>query len=96
MKKVVILTAVLTLCLFFKAYGADSAALVEVPNKVCPISHEEVGKNGMTPFKVTYKGKVYNLCCAMCEKDFLKDPDKYAKLLEEEVANEQAKQAQKT
>ncbi len=52
---------------------------IEVGNKICPISHEEIGKNGMKPFKVTYKGKIYNLCCGMCEKDFNKNPEKYSK-----------------
>ena len=54
-------------------------------------NHEEVGKEGMAPFKVTYKGKVYNLCCSMCEKDFNKDPEKYTKMMEEEVAGNAVK-----
>ena len=65
-------------------------APVEVGNKFCPISHEEVGKNGMQPYKVTYNGKVYNLCCGMCLKDFNKDPEKYSKMLDEEAAKEEA------
>ena len=60
---------------------------VEVNNKICPVSHEEVGKEGMQPHKVTYNGKIYNLCCGMCEKDFNKDPQKYTKIMEEEAAN---------
>ena len=63
---------------------------IEVGNKFCPISHEEVGKNGMQPYKVTYNGKVYNLCCKMCLKDFNQDPEKYFKMLDEEVAKEKA------
>ncbi|MBI4309425.1 MAG: YHS domain-containing protein [Candidatus Omnitrophica bacterium] len=39
----------------------------------------------MEPRKVTYKGKVYNLCCSMCGVDFNKDPEKYSKIAEEEV-----------
>ncbi|MCB9757452.1 MAG: TRASH domain-containing protein [Candidatus Omnitrophica bacterium] len=31
---------------------------------------------------VEYKGKVYNLCCEMCKKDFLKDPEAAIKKLE--------------
>jgi len=60
---------------------------VEVGNKICPVSHEEVGKGGMEPYKVTYKGKVYNLCCSMCAKDFNKDPEKYSKIAEDEIKN---------
>jgi YHS domain-containing protein len=89
MKKVVWLTLLLTAGLLMKTYATD-AQLVEVKNKICPISHEEVGKNGMEPHKVTYNGKVYNLCCSMCEKDFMKDPAKYSKLLDEEAASEEA------
>ena len=89
MKKTVFLTMALMACLIFKVYAAN-VELIAVNNKICPISHEEVGKGGMTPHKVTYNGKTYNLCCAMCEKDFNKDPEKYAKLMEEEVAAEQA------
>ena len=90
MKKVLFLTLVLAAGIAFKGYAAD-APLVQVPNKICPVSHEEVGKNGMAPHQVTYKGKVYNLCCSMCDKDFNKDPEKYVKMMEEEVAQDQAK-----
>jgi len=99
MKKVLFLSSVLMVCFLFKAYAADpvvsdkttavaggSAQLVEVPNKFCPVSHEEVGKNGMAPNKITYNGKVYNLCCKMCEKDFNKDPQKYVKAIEDQMA----------
>ena len=67
------------------------AQLVEVGNKICPVSHEQVGKNGMMPQKVTYNGKIYNLCCGMCVKDFNKDPEKYAKIAEDEVSAAAAK-----
>ena len=68
------------------AVTTDAAQPVEVGNKICPVSNEEVGKEGMEPFKVTQKGKTYNLCCSMCAKDFNKDPDKYAKIADDEVA----------
>ena len=53
----------------------------EVGNKICPISGEKIvmGKES----KVEYNGKTYNLCCAMCEKDFNKDPEAAIKKLEE-------------
>ncbi len=101
MKKVVFLALVLMVYIFSKSYAADPSGaaqvklsgnntqLVEVPNKICPISHEEIGKKG-APHKVIYKGKVYNLCCSMCVKDFNKDPAKYTKIMEDEVAADQA------
>ena len=61
---------------------------VEVKNKICPISHEEVGKNGMEPYQMTYKGKVYNLCCPMCVKDFKKNPEKYSAIADQEVSSQ--------
>ena len=53
---------------------------MEVGNKICPISGEKIieGKES----KVEYKGKIYNLCCSMCEKDFKKDPEAAIKKLE--------------
>ncbi len=53
---------------------------VDVGNKICPISGEKI-KEGKE-FKVEYNGKVYNLCCSMCEKDFKKDPEAAIKKLE--------------
>ena len=52
----------------------------EVGNKICPISGEKihVGKE----HKVEYKGKIYSLCCSMCEKDFKKDPEAAIKKIE--------------
>ena len=72
-----------------KADAAVVAAVVpvDVGNKICPISGEETGKMG--PAKVVeYKGKKYNLCCAMCEKDFFKDPEAAVKKIEDSLAAE--------
>ena len=52
---------------------------MEVGNKICPISGEKI-KEGKE-FKVEYNGKIYNLCCSMCEKDFKKDPEAAIKKL---------------
>ena len=72
--------------------AAEETKAVDVGNKICPVSNEEVGQNGMEPYKMTYKGKIYNLCCGMCVKDFNKDPEKYSKMMDEEVAKEKAAQ----
>lgn len=52
----------------------------EVNNLICPISGEEI--NPATASTVEYKGKIYQLCCAMCAKDFNKDPEAAIKKLE--------------
>ncbi|MBF0503842.1 MAG: TRASH domain-containing protein [Candidatus Omnitrophica bacterium] len=40
---------------------------------------------GDHPVKFEYNGKIYNLCCPMCIKDFKTDPEKYSKIAEDEV-----------
>lgn len=58
---------------------------IEVGNKICPVSGAEIKKEEV--YQVEYEGKIYNLCCKMCLKDFKKDPQKYIeklKKLEEE------------
>ena len=64
----------------------DSVAskAVGVGNKVCPVSGEKVGEMGEV-VKHEYKGKIYNLCCTACLKDFKKDPEKYSVIAETEV-----------
>ena len=68
-----------------QAVSAAQPVLVEVGNKFCPVSKEKVGEMG-EGVKFEYNGKIYNLCCPMCKKDFAKDPEKYSKIAEEEAA----------
>ncbi len=67
----------------------EVAKLVDVGNKLCPVSGEKIGQMGEV-VKQEYNGKSYNLCCKMCSKDFSKDPEKYSKIAEDEVAKAQA------
>ena len=67
--------------------------LPQVGNKICPVSKDQVNDGTMgESVKYVYNGKVYNLCCPMCIKDFKKDPQKYSKIAEDEVAPENAGQ----
>ena len=68
------------------ATGETSKA-VEVGNKICPVSGNKIGEMG-EPIKYEYKGKIYNLCCPMCVKDFKKDPEKYSKIADESKEKE--------
>ena len=66
---------------------------VEVGNKICPVSGEKIpapGEKGAMGevVKYEYNRKIYNLCCPMCVKDFKKDPEKYSKIADDEVAKE--------
>jgi YHS domain-containing protein len=64
--------------------AADAKAGVNVGNTICPVSGEKVGEMGAAvPY--VYNGKTYNLCCAMCAKDFKNDPAKYSKIAEEQA-----------
>ena len=60
----------------------DAAAAAVEPNakpyplKTCAVSGEELGKMG-EPFRLVYQGQEIKLCCKGCEKDFLKEPEKF-------------------
>ena len=67
-----------------------AASAVEVGNKICPVSGEKIPEPGAKgdmgeAVKYEYNGKIYNLCCKMCIKDFKKDPEKYSKKAEDQV-----------
>ena len=78
--------------------AADNAATAaptkptDVNNKFCPVSGEKIKVDDMGgPVTMEHNGKLYHLCCSMCIKDFKKDPDKYSKIADDEVAKAQAK-----
>jgi len=54
-------------------------------NKICPVSKDKIGKMGLA-IPVIYKGKIVNLCCAGCPAEFAKDPEKFLKIAQDEVA----------
>ena len=43
--------------------------------KVCPVSGNPIGTAGMTPYKMTLKGRTFFLCCDGCKDDVDKDPE---------------------
>ncbi len=71
----------------FAQSAPQAAKLVEVGNKLCPVSGEKVGTMGKG-VQYEYNGKIYNLCCPMCKKDFKNSPEKFSKIAEDEVAAE--------
>ena len=61
----------------------DIKNLPNVGNKLCPVSGNPVDDGTMgEAVKYVYNGKIYNLCCQMCVKDFKKNPAKYVKKME--------------
>ena len=67
--------------------SASTEQLTQVNNKICPVSGEKVARMGPA-IKYVYNGKVYNLCCPMCKKDFKNNPEKYSKIAQDEVKKE--------
>ena len=55
--------------------SADDRPAAE-KQRVCPVSGDVLGAQGK-PYKVTVKGQTVFLCCADCEKQLMKNPDKY-------------------
>ena len=67
----------------------DVKTLPSAGNKICPVSKNPVDNGTMGKIiKFVYNGKIYNLCCPMCVKDFKKNPEKFSKIAEDEVAKE--------
>ena len=65
---------------------AAEGAIVDVGNRVCPVSGDKVSGKHF----VVYEGKRYGLCCPHCEKEFKKDPAKYIAQLEAGTVHEHA------
>ncbi len=88
MKKFVVMLAVTLGIVGFVAGKSFAEEAVNVGNKYCPISGEEIGKGDMEGQTATveYKGKIYNLCCPMCKDAFLKDPEAAIKKMQEQEA----------
>lgn len=53
----------------------SKAAAVNVNNTICPVSGDKVDMKN--PTTIEYDGKVYNLCCPACIKEFKKSPEEY-------------------
>lgn len=52
----------------------DRAAAAK--QRVCPVSGDVLGAQGK-PYKVSVKGQTVFLCCPACEKELVKNSDKY-------------------
>lgn len=60
--------------------AAESTEL-QIWNKVCPVKGNPVEDDSPT---VEYNGKLYGFCCPGCDTKFAKNPEKYAKNLNED------------
>ncbi len=79
MKKIIAVAVLLVFAMsalaapVFAAVPKAGKGVVNAGNKMCPVSGDPVSGKSF----VTYNGKRYGLCCPMCRKPFLKDPEKY-------------------
>lgn len=70
-----------------KTEGAGaSIEAVNVGNKICPVSGEKINEQFKAVYE--YQGKVYNFCCAGCIGKFKEDPEKYIKIVDEELSQD--------
>ena len=90
-----LIATLLTCLLLAPAFAADDKkADDEKPkpkpvNAVCPVSGEDVDQN----VTVTQDKKVVGFCCEDCVKTFKKDPAKYMKKVDEELAKKKKEKA---
>jgi len=64
-----------------------SSDAVNVDNTICPVSGEFISDVGEGKgVKIEHEGKVYNVCCKFCAKDFRKDPEKFIKVIKNNLA----------
>lgn len=63
---------------------SEAPAVVNVGNKVCPVTGLKIGNPG--EYTVEKDGKVYNLCCPDCKEKFLAEPSKYTAIVDAELA----------
>lgn len=73
-----------------------SSKPVPYPLDYCVVSGEKFGGDMGPPVEFIYQTNGINqeikFCCPMCEPEFLKDPDKYMKIIKAaEAKNEKAK-----
>lgn len=89
-KTIAAITALLALNLSAWAVTAektdDKAAKTDTyPLTTCVVSDETLGEHG-DPVIFNYEGREVRFCCKDCKKDFLKDPAKYLKMIDDAAA----------
>ena len=84
-----------------RADGTNSVAAKPVPYPLdtCIVSGDKLGGDMGTPIVFVYQDPAKGInqeikfCCPSCKPDFLKNPDKYLKLIHEAAAKAKAKSA---
>jgi len=61
---------------------------INIGNAICPISGELIADvDDGKGVQIEHNGKIYNVCCKFCAKDFKKDPEKFIKVIENNLAD---------
>ena len=61
--------------------------LPNIGNAICPVSGEYISDVGEGKgVQIEHEGKIYNVCCKFCAKDFKKNPEKFIKVIEKNLA----------
>ena len=66
--------------------AAQPAAVAQPEQKMCPVMNEPINKQ----LFVDYNGRRIYFCCTMCPAQFKKDPEKYIKIVDAELAAQKA------
>jgi len=69
--------------------GEHHSDLPNVGNAICPVSGESISSvnKGGKGVQIEHEGKIYNVCCKFCAKDFRKNPEKFIKIIEQKLAD---------
>jgi YHS domain-containing protein len=77
------LSAIILLALGTAASARAEAAKKDAyPLTTCVVSGESLGDHG-DPYVMKHQGREVRFCCKDCRKDFLKDPAKYLKKIDD-------------
>ena len=93
------LTAILSNARADGTNSVISSKPVPYPLDTCLISGDKLGGDMGPPIVFIYQDKAKGInqeikfCCPMCKPDFLKNPDKYIKIIQEAEAKAKAKAA---
>ena len=62
---------------------SSEGSIIDVGNAICPVSGEFISDVGAgNGVQIEHEGKIYNVCCKFCAKDFKKNPEKFIKIIE--------------
>lgn len=69
--------------------AADEVKKDTYPITTCVVSGEKLGEMG-EPYIMQHEGREIRFCCKKCRRDFLKDPARYLKILDNAAAASKA------